>query len=182
MKKLFIFIIIINFFSCNVPDNVQTSNKIKGELQRLRYKNYNEAWVIITSEPSNKFLQFFSSGNIIYFEIPIRSEIKNKYIENNLSLKIDSAGTTTSFIPIMTNKEMNKLKIFLNEYDIKYITDRQSFIEPSIFNQTDTTGWVTRIVGELNIESNKYMKFIDSYFENVYEIDLDVESYKIETN
>lgn len=184
MRSILTIFLIFVLASCTNSGNEEerVAKKIEHALNILKDKDYQEAWVVITAEPSGKFIQFFSSNHKIYFDFPVKAEVKNKYVHSNEGFRVDSIGDSTTMITLMSETEISRLKELLKRFELKYSFYRQGFIDPAQFNMTDTTGWVTSITGEFNLESKYLKEFIDKYFEKVYSLDVNAIKYKIEEN
>jgi hypothetical protein len=177
----FLFIFFISF-SCSDRNEITQESKIQSALMKLKNKNHTDAWLVIAAGFNGRFIQFYSNNNEVYFDFPLYSEIKNKYKDERFEGRIDSTSINTFFTKYLTNSQVSSLKKLLNDYKLDYEEVRKGFIEPTIVNQTDTTGWNTAIRGIYTIDFAKSKIFIDDYFAKVYGYKTDSIIYSFEEN
>lgn len=183
MKKCLIIILMFLLNSCSHDtDKKDSQNQIEMALVKLKSRNNRESWVVITAGFSQKFIQFYSVNSEIYLDFPVTFEVKNKYRDKKFDGKIDRINKETFFVNSLSDHQKLNIINLLNKHNLPFLEMRKGFIEPTNYNQTDTTGWVTSIKGKFTIPFNKAKQFIDEYFSTVYGINTDSIMYSIEEN
>ena len=172
MKILYILIIFLYLFLITCEENKLNNDPYEALLQLQSGKDAN-CFVILEASGTNHYLQFFLINDTVFFDVPLYSDIKEKFIDESDLIYAKKKANGLWEIYYLDENVISSLKKVLSRSYIKFDIVRNGYIEPTVFNQTDTTGWVTSIQGPLIIEKEYIQSFINLIFVEVYGLNKD---------
>ena len=171
--------LIILYVAC---DRVINNNDPYEALYRLHSKSDFNTYVIIDADGTDKFIQFYLSDSSVYFDIPIYSEVKDKYINSAIHSYADKNENGLWEIYYVEEDTQQRIETIFRNHNIKYALVKMRYIDPTFFNQTNTTGWIYSLKGPVLIDKSYIKSLIDIYFTEVYELPKENLNLKIEEN
>jgi len=168
LLSVYAVLLILLLITCK---DVQYSDDPYSALLRLQNRNDYNRYVIISAAGTEYYIQFFLYENSVFFDRPLYGEIKDKYYVPDLSIDTDKNEKDLWVIKYIDDNAILRFKDLLDKFEIEYEFVREGFIEPTPFNQTDTTGWVNAIRGQLKLEKELVNAFVNSIFIEAYGVE-----------
>ncbi len=141
------------------------AQRIFSAMANLQARGSDRSFVVFVAFPGERSVQFFTLGGKVYFDIPVRAELKRKYTPE--PMPSDSIADSTVYRNYLTAEELTRVNRILSSFRLMPSLDRESFIDPSII-PWDTTGWMWRQDGPFTISLDSTAIFLDSMFAGVW--------------
>lgn len=145
-------------------------DRVAAALVALSKRTNDDAFVIITAKPTERYVQFSVRGNqTVYFDVPLFAQDKpGKYsvlqYDEVAEIPKGFGGTKTRYI---SRDEETRLKAYLAKRGISYAVVLVAGKGPDGV----ITSYMQSLTGDLTIPVSAYRGFVQGIFQNVYRLD-----------
>jgi len=165
LRRNSIIYILLLFIAC---DRINDNQDPYTALVRLHSRTDYNGYVIIEADGTDKYIQFYLGDGPVFFDIPIYSEVKDKYIESAIHPYAKKNENGLWQIDYIQDITLRKIETIFKNHNIDYKIVGMGYIDPTFFNQTDTTGWAYSIKGPIPIDRNYIKSLIDIFFIEIH--------------
>ncbi len=135
-------------------------------MRRLSRGTTDVSFAVFSSFPSDHAVQFFVHDGVIYFDFPLRAELRKRFTS---PLPTDSLSDSLIVRAFTSPSERANILAVLESFALQSRESRVAFIDPKVSSR-DTTGWTITLQGPYTLGYERTEEFLDSVFAKVWSL------------